>query len=141
MPQRHLLLGTQKQLDLFACAKRWYVDGTFKVVCEPFTQLWSIHVFVSSDGVTKQIPLVCVLMRSYSGRQQNMSSPMSRSMDVTFRGCHALWTGVPLESGCLEESASHWTKPFLSRMWRGLHIYPATDGLNLPTRRTHRPCV
>ena len=39
-PHRHLIFVTQKQLDLLARAKRWYVDGTFKVVCEPFTQLW-----------------------------------------------------------------------------------------------------
>lgn len=63
-PQRHLIFATQKQLDLLARAKRWYVDGTFKVVREPFTQLWSIHAFVSYDGVTKQIPLVYVLMSS-----------------------------------------------------------------------------
>ena len=48
---------------------------------------------------------------------------------------------VPLASGCLEECASHWTKPFLSRTWRGLHIYPATNGLTLPTSRTHHTCV
>jgi len=60
--RRHLLFASANQLRLLAKAKRWYIDGTFKVVREPFKQLWSIHAFIRQDDNTKQIPLVFCLM-------------------------------------------------------------------------------
>ena len=62
--QRHLLFATDLQLSLLANAKTWYVDGTFFVVKAPFTQLFSIHAYVKSDGVVKQVSLVFALMSS-----------------------------------------------------------------------------
>ena len=60
--RRHLLFASQRQIDELRKAKTWYVDGTFKVVREPFTQLWSIHAFVSNGLETKQLPFVYVVM-------------------------------------------------------------------------------
>ena len=57
-------------LELLSKAKRWYIDGTFKVVKQPFTQLVSIHAFVKQDGNTKQVPLVFALM---SGKSKDWS--------------------------------------------------------------------
>ena len=49
-------------LNTLCRAKRWYLDGTFKIVKEPFTQLFSIHASVKSESSNKQLPLVFVLM-------------------------------------------------------------------------------
>ena len=60
--ERHLLFATEQQLTLLAKSKRWYVDGTFKVVRDPFKQLFSIHSFLKQDDQTKQVPLAFVFM-------------------------------------------------------------------------------
>lgn len=66
--RRHLLFATQKQLQLLAKSKRWYVGGTFKVVRRPFTQLFSIHTFMQCDGNVKQMSLLFALMSGKSRR-------------------------------------------------------------------------
>ena len=58
------MFATQQQLDLLKNARRWYLNGTFKVVQKPFTQLFSIHAFVQKDDCVKQVPLCFVLMSS-----------------------------------------------------------------------------
>ena len=39
-----------------------YVDATFKSVGKPFTQMWSIHVFIQHNGKLKQVPAGFVIM-------------------------------------------------------------------------------
>ncbi|KAL8560317.1 hypothetical protein ACOMHN_006048 [Nucella lapillus] len=60
--KRHVLFFSKQQLTLLSQAKRWYADGTFKVVRAPFTQLWSIHAFVRVEDQTKQLPLAFAVM-------------------------------------------------------------------------------
>ncbi|XP_052271690.1 uncharacterized protein LOC127872400 [Dreissena polymorpha] len=63
--QRHLVFATQFQLNLLQNATRWFMDGTFKVVKDPFKsrgQLLSIHAFIHKDGKLKQLPFVFALM-------------------------------------------------------------------------------
>ncbi|KAL8570124.1 hypothetical protein ACOMHN_033803 [Nucella lapillus] len=60
--KRHVLFFSKQQLTLLSQAKRWYADGTFKVVRAPFTQLWSIHAFVRVEDQTKQLPLASAVM-------------------------------------------------------------------------------
>ena len=62
----HIIWTSEEQRQLLKTSKTWYMDGTFKLVKLPFTQLYSIHCFISNgDGITKQIPVLFVLM---SGR-------------------------------------------------------------------------
>ena len=60
-----ILLATEQQLAYLAKCKRWYIDGTFKLVDLPFRQLFTINGFLKSkDGSMKQVPLAFVLMTS-----------------------------------------------------------------------------
>ena len=66
--RRHLMFATAEQLQLLSSAKTWYVDGTFKLCRAPFTQLFSINVFVRQGDHAKQVPALFVLM---SGRKKS----------------------------------------------------------------------
>jgi hypothetical protein len=52
---RHIIFASDRQLDVLASSKVWYMDGTFKIVRQPFTQMFSIHAFlrtgISADGL------------------------------------------------------------------------------------------
>jgi hypothetical protein len=56
-------------MELLGKAKIWYMDGTFRVVKDPFQQLFSIHAFVRSGDNMKQIPLVFVIMSGDNMKQ------------------------------------------------------------------------
>jgi hypothetical protein len=49
-------------LQLLSQADTWFVDGTLKVVSPPFSQLLTVHAYVSRGSNDKQFPLVFCLM-------------------------------------------------------------------------------
>ena len=59
---RHPLFATDHQLGLLHGAKRWYVDGTFKLVKAPFVQGLSIHAFLRQGDSKNQVPLLFILI-------------------------------------------------------------------------------
>ena len=60
---RHLIFFSDTQLDYLKKAKSWYVDGTFKIVKDPFTQLLTIHTTVIYNNKTTSIPIAFILMK------------------------------------------------------------------------------
>lgn len=52
----------QQQLEVLCSAKAWYIDGTFKLCRNPFSQLLTINAFVRSDSCAKQVPLLFAIM-------------------------------------------------------------------------------
>ena len=66
--KRHFIFATDNMLQLLSRAKTWYMDGTFKMVKAPFTQLYSIHAFLQKEGDIKQVPLLFALMSSRKKR-------------------------------------------------------------------------
>jgi len=58
--QRHLIFATEEGLSLLSKSKTWYVDGTFKVVHEPFTQLFWYPCFYSERQLY-QASSTCIL--------------------------------------------------------------------------------
>ncbi|VDH95789.1 Hypothetical predicted protein [Mytilus galloprovincialis] len=81
---RHLIFYTDRQLQLLARAKTWYMDGTFRVVNHPWEQLFSIHAFVKSGYHMKQIPLVFCVMSGKSKKDYYQTASNQKDSVYTF---------------------------------------------------------
>ena len=95
---RHLVFATRQQLQQLVKAKNWYVNGTFKLCRQPFSQLFTINAFVKSGDQAKQVPLLFVVM---SGRRRRITLDFEAALwtvlrqllpDVTLQGCLFHWT-------------------------------------------------
>ncbi|XP_019620893.1 PREDICTED: uncharacterized protein LOC109467390 [Branchiostoma belcheri] len=120
---RHILFATPYQLRLLAQARRWYIDSTFKVVRAPFYQLFSVHAFIRSGDVIKQVPLAYAFMsskREIDYRSVLLELQNALPADIELQECLAgvcirvSWctterVRIPLVPGGLEEGTGVWT--------------------------------
>ena len=130
--KRHLVFATNQQLQQLVQAKNWYVDGTFKLCRQPFSQLFTINAFLRS-GEQAKVPLLFVVMsgkrkRDYRAVLREVlsllpSPPAVRKITLDFE--RALWTvfrellpDVSLQ-GCL----FRWTQA----LWRKVSIFIHTE--------------
>ena len=93
-----MIFATRHQLDLLNRAKSWYVDATFKLCRQPFTQLSTVNAFVKADDYVKQVPLVFVLM---SGKRK-------RDYRAVFRELLELLPSPALRKVTLEFECAVW---------------------------------
>ena len=59
---RHMIFFSNKQLYYLKNTKSWYVDGTFKIMKDPFLQLLTIHTIVFFNQQTTSIPIAFIYM-------------------------------------------------------------------------------
>ena len=50
MGERHIIFGSEQMFHFLAICRTWFLDGTFKIVGDPFTQLFTISGFVKING-------------------------------------------------------------------------------------------
>ncbi|XP_028408197.1 uncharacterized protein LOC114530772 [Dendronephthya gigantea] len=116
------LASTPEMIALLKQAKVWYMDATFKVVKDPFKQLFSIHAFVRQNSDVKQIPLAFILMSGKKRRDykhvlkaiKNLLADGLCLKGVVIDFEHALWQAVAkvFPGASVQGCVFHWTKQF-----------------------------
>ena len=59
---RHMIFFSDQQLEYLKITTSWYVDGTFKIMRDPFLQLLTIHTIVFFNQQTTSIPIAFIYM-------------------------------------------------------------------------------
>lgn len=142
--RRHLIFATKNMLNLLTRSKTWYVDGTFKVVKAPFTQLFTIHAFVRSGECIKQIPVAFILMSGKRKRDYRKVLKVIKTLTkdrklekfvLDFES--ALWRAIPhIFPGALIQGCSfHWAQ-CIWRKIQNIGLAPAYKHDNA----THKLC-
>ena len=65
--RRHFLFSTTRQMELLRSAKLLKIDGTFKIVQRPHTQLLTVHANIKTTQHERNMPLFYILM---SGKRE-----------------------------------------------------------------------
>ncbi|KAK3108659.1 hypothetical protein FSP39_012750 [Pinctada imbricata] len=92
---RNIIYASKTQLDLLETARQWYLDGTFKIIHKPFTQLFTVHAFIQKESCMKQVPLLFVMM---SRRQK-------KDYDKVFQHIRSLLPNARVQSFTLDFEA------------------------------------
>ena len=132
--RRHLVFMTDTQIEFLSKAKRWYIDGTFKIVDKKlFQQLFSIHAFIRKGSSIKQVPLAFVFMArrktsDYLAVFRKILSvlPFTRVKEIVSDFEKAMWKAVKvLNDDCHEKTfknikhcgcAFHFTQAIFERI-------------------------
>ncbi|KAJ8305953.1 hypothetical protein KUTeg_016498, partial [Tegillarca granosa] len=93
--RRHIIFATDQQIEFLGKFKTIYVDGTFKLVRKPFTQLLTFHAFIRSCENLKQ-PSVTSFVTDFEkgiwkGIQKAFSLPIH---GFVFHWSQAVWRKV-----------------------------------------------
>ena len=89
---QHPLFGTDKMIDLLSLAKNWFIDATFKIVLQPFTQLLSIHAFIISGNSFEQVPLLFVIKKIFNAVKDLLPSIAVKTITFDFEA--AMWQAI-----------------------------------------------
>ena len=153
---RHLIFCSPEQKAVLDKAKTLYLDGTFKIISSPFTQLLGIHSFVKGDAsdALKQIPLVFVMMSRRSRKDYKKVLKKVKKM-LPSKGANittavvdfemALWQAirevlpegenprlsVPLDTGSVEEVPRFWPEVTVRIRSHHIGIRKEADGAAL----------
>ena len=141
----HLLFATDKMLHLLSCAKNWFIDATFKIVCHPFTQLLSIHAFIKSGDCFKQVLVCTYVWKMQEGLQEDFwkqwniyflqlllrPSPLTSKQLCGRPFPKCLWHQdsrmlLPLVTGSMEESSRAWSSSSLHQWWENTQVHLQT---------------
>ena len=126
--RRHLMFASSHQLAVLCRAKSWFIDGTFKLCRQPFSQLLTVNAFVRSGDCVKQVPLVFVIMSRRKKRDYKEVfralcdvlpvAPVVSKITLDFE--KAMWSTLPeiFPTVRLHGCSFHWTQA----LWRKVSI-------------------
>ena len=156
-----IVFSSHFQLQLLQKAKRWFLDGTFKIVGKPFTptgQLFSINAFVHKDGKQRQFPLVFSLMsrRKKSDYVEVLTAVLEKMEEATVESMVldfeiGAWQAVKDVSECrnqrlcfsldsvgIQKTHRTWHVNSLSGTRANLQLCKAVVGTPFPSPRAHQ---
>ena len=97
-----MVFASDRQMEVLSKSKTWYIDGTFKLCRQPFSQLLTVNAFVRNDDHVKQVPLVFVVMsgrkkRDYKAVLETVISLLpnqSRVIKIVLDFEKAMWSAI-----------------------------------------------
>ena len=123
-----MVFASDRQIEVLTKSKTWYIDGTFKLCRQPFSQLLTVNAFVRNDDHVKQVPLVFVVMsgrkkRDYRAVLESVISllpiePKVKKIVLDFE--KAMWSAIRhvMPNVELMGCSFHWTQA----LWRKVSI-------------------
>jgi len=132
--KHHLPFASDEMIRLLSRAEVWYIDGTFKIIKEPFKQLFTIHTFIRQGEHAKQVPLMFCMMsgkrkRDYRAVLREVTHlmpqiPNVKKIVLDFEA--AVWKAIPkvLPGVQLMGCAFHWMQCIWCKI-QELGILPA----------------
>ena len=144
--RRHLVFASDRQIEVLTKSKTWYIDGTFKLCRQPFSQLLTVNAFVRNDDHVKQVPLVFVVMsgrkkRDYKAVLETVISLLpnqSRVIKIVLDFEKAMWSAIRqvIPNVELMGCSFHWTQA----LWRKVRKFYKYDTCRFEKKIPKRMC-